>query len=124
MLVGFKWGIYSLVVGNIIFSLCMCFLNARAIKQVSGYQQEVKKTYFIPIGAAVIMAVVIIIVWNGLAILVPERITTLLTIAIAAMAYGIALFKLGALSPSEVKALPKGTMILKFLQKLRLIKAE
>ena len=124
MLVGFKWGIYSLVVGNIIFSLCMCFLNARAINQVSGYQQEVKKTYFIPIGAAVIMAVVIIIVWNGLAILVPERITTLLTIAIAAMAYGIALFKLGALSPSEVKALPKGTMILKFLQKLRLIKAE
>ena len=121
MLVGFKWEIYSLVVGNIIFSLSMCILNARAIAQEAGYQQEVKKTFLIPFGAAAIMAVVILIVWNVLAIFAPDKLATLISIVFAVAAYVVALLKLGALTPEEIKAFPKGNKILGLLQRMKLV---
>lgn len=123
MLVGFKWEIYSLVVGNIIFSLCMCILNARAISKASGYHQEIKKTFLIPVGAAAIMGISILIVWNMLAIFTPKRLATLITIVVAVLAYVVSLLKLGALTENEIKAFPKGTKIFGFLQKMKLVKA-
>lgn len=123
MLVGFKWEIYSLVVGNIIFSLCMCILNARAITKASGYHQEVKKTFLIPFGAAAIMGVVILVIWNMLAIFTPEKLATLITMIFAVAAYVVSLLKLGALSADEIKAFPKGTAILSILQRMKLVKA-
>ena len=36
MLVIFKWGIYSLVLGSVVFSLCMCILNAKTIESTLG----------------------------------------------------------------------------------------
>lgn len=122
MLVAFKLEIYSLVVGNIIFSLCMCILNARAIRKASGYQQEVKKTFLIPIGAALIMGAVILIVWNILAIFTPEKLATLITIIFAVISYVVALLKLGALNADEILAFPKGAKILGLLQKVKLVK--
>ena len=124
MLVVFKWEIYSLVVGNIIFSLCMCILNARAIRKVSGYNQEVKKTFLIPFCAAFIMGVVILVIWNMLAIFTPEKLATLITIIFAVISYAVALLKLGALSAEEILAFPKGTKILELLQKAKLVKSE
>lgn len=124
MLLGFKWGIYSLVVGNIIFSLCMCILNARAIKKASGYQQETRKTFLIPLGAAVIMAVAILIVWNVLSLFTPDKLATLISIVVAVVIYIVSLLKLGALSADEIKAFPKGNTILRLLQKVKLVKAE
>lgn len=121
MLVGFRWGIYSLVVGNIVFSLSMCILNSRAIAKTSGYRQEVKKTFFIPFGAAIIMGVTIMVLWNICAIFVPDKLNTLFTMAIAALTYVIVLLKLGALSQEEIKAFPKGTVILRILQKVKLM---
>lgn len=124
MLVGFKWEIYSLVVGNIIFSLSMCILNAMAIRKVSGYHQEVKKTFVIPFGASFIMGVVILVVWNVLAIFTPEKLATLVTIIFAGVSYVVALLKLGALTSDEILAFPKGTKILALLQKVKLVKTE
>ncbi len=124
MLVGFKWEIYSLVVGNIIFSLSMCILNAGAIRRVSGYHQEIKKTFVIPFGASLIMGVVILVVWNALAIFTPEKLATLITIIFAGASYVVALLKLGALSPDEILAFPKGTKILALLKKVKLVKTQ
>ena len=124
MLVGFKWEIYSLVVGNIIFSLSMCILNAGAIRRISGYHQEIKKTFVIPFGAAFIMGVVILVVWNALAIFTPEKLATLVTIVFAGISYVVALLKFGALTTDEILAFPKGTKILGLLTKLKLVKME
>ena len=124
MLVGFKWEIYSLVVGNIIFSLSMCILNAMAIRKVSGYHQEVKKTFVIPFGASFIMGIIILVVWNVLAIFTPEKLATLVTIVLAGISYVVALLKLGALTSDEILAFPKGTKILELLQKVKLVKTE
>ena len=55
MLIVFKWNIYALVGSNIIFSLCMCYLNIRAIRLTCGYRQEIDKTYLKPLTAALVM---------------------------------------------------------------------
>ena len=59
MLVLLKWNIYALVGSNIVFSLCMSILNARAIRKTCGYRQELDRTFIKPLTAAVIMGIVI-----------------------------------------------------------------
>ena len=124
MLVAFKWEIYALVAGNIVFSLTMCVLNARAINRVTGYQQEIKKTYILPLCAAAIMGIVVIIVWYCLVLLMPDKLATIVTIMIAGGAYGLLLLKFGALTTKEILALPKGALIYKLLRKIHLVNEE
>ena len=124
MLVGFKWGIYAVVAGNIVFSLCMCILNSQALKRETRYTQEIQKTFIIPAGAAAIMGVITFGAYYGMQLVLPKAVATLLALCIAVGVYGIALIKLGALSPSEVKALPKGHKLYSIFVKLHLMKAE
>lgn len=124
MLVVFKWEIYALVFGNIVFSLCMCILNARALRKAAGYHQEVKKTFLIPVGAAAIMGLAIVVIWNVFALFMPDKLATVFTVAVAIAVYGVSLLKMGALSAGEIAALPKGASLVRLLGKLHLIREE
>lgn len=124
MLVVFKWGIYAVVAGNIVFSLCMCILNSQALKRATKYTQEIQKTFILPAGSAAIMGVVTFGAYYGMHLILPKAAATILALGIAVGTYGIALIKLGALSPDEVKALPKGHKIYSLFVKLHLMKAE
>lgn len=122
MLVLFKWGIYAVVAGNIVFSLCMCILNALALKRATKYTQEMKKTFGIPCEAAALMGVVTLGSYLVMNKFLPSALATLLALGIAVVVYGVALIKFGALSPEEVQALPKGNSIYRLFVKLRLMK--
>jgi stage V sporulation protein B len=124
MLVVFKWGIYAVVAGNIVFSFCMCILNSCALKRATKYTQEIQKTFIVPIEAAAIMGVITFAAFFGMNALLPKAIATLVALVIAIAVYGVALIKLGALFPDEVKALPKGHKIYSLFVKLHLMKAE
>lgn len=124
MLIIFKWGIYAVVMGNIIFSLSMCILNARALKKATRYKQEINNTFVIPLKAAAVMGVVTFVVNFLIGLLVPKAITTLIALLFAVVTYGVALLKFGALTSDEIVALPKGAKIYMILQKLHLISEE
>ena len=124
MLVGFKWNIYSLVVGNIVFSLCMCILNGRSLRKYVKYRQEVKKTFLLPFGAAAVMGIVLMVVYFTTAIVIPKKLATILGIFIAICVYAVCLLKFGALTADEIVALPKGRTLLRLFQRLRLIPVE
>ena len=124
MLVFFKWEIYAVVAGNIIFSLSMCILNARALKQAVRYQQEIKRTFLIPLGASAIMGVITFTTYFLIKIALPNAMATILALAFAVLVYGICLLKFGALTADEVVALPKGASIYKLLVKLHLMEEE
>lgn len=122
MLVFFKWGIFAVVASNIVFSLCMCILNALALKRATKYTQEVNKTFIIPCEAAILMGIA---TWGSYFLLekvIPSAVATIISLIIAVGIYGISLIKLGALSADEVKALPKGQKIYQLFLKLRLMK--
>ena len=124
MLSVLKLGVYSLVIGNIIFSLSMCILNQFAIKRATGYHMEIRQTYLLPLIAAIIMGIVITGVYNFSNNFIPDKIATLITITFAMVVYAVGLLRFGALSPKEILNLPKGATLLRIFKKLHLIKAE
>lgn len=124
MLVIFKWGIYAVVVGNIIFSICMCILNARALKRTTRYRQEIDRTFIVPIKAAAIMGLVTMIVNFLLGLFIPKVIATILALFVAIVIYVVSLIKFGGLTSDEIVALPKGAKIYRALQKLHLLEEE
>lgn len=121
MLAVFKWNIYALVVGNIVFSFCMCYLNARALKKAIAYKQEWKRTFIIPFVSAFIMGITAIITYYVLDLLLPLWLALFVSILLAVIVYAIALLKLGALSQDEILDMPKGATILQILQKFHLL---
>lgn len=108
LLVGFRWNIYSLVVGNIIFSLCMCLLNGRALRKYADYHQEFKQTFLLPLGAAVVMGGMLFVTYSVTAILLQKKIATIFAVLVAICVYGVCLLKFGALTIDEIRALKKG----------------
>ena len=124
MLVFFKWGIFAVVAGNIIFSLSMCILNARALKKATKYKQEIERTFLVPLEAAAIMGVVILVLRLLVGLVLPKALMTLVVLMFAVVVYGISLIKLGGLTSDEVVALPKGAKIYKILLKMHLMKED
>ena len=124
MLVIFKWGIYAVVLGNVIFSLSMCVLNSIALKNATKYKQEINRTFLVPLKAAGIMGAIIMVVNFLFGLFIPKTIVTLATLLLAVVLYGVFLIKFGALTSDEIVALPKGAMIYRLLQKAHLLKEE
>ncbi|GAB6955511.1 putative polysaccharide biosynthesis protein [Mediterraneibacter glycyrrhizinilyticus] len=122
MLIVFKWNIYALVGSNIIFSLCMCYLNIRAIRLTCGYRQEIDKTYLKPLTAALVMGIVTYAVHLLFDVLIGGRfVATGLSILIAMPVYAVVVLKLGTLSKKDFTALPKGDAIYRICKKLHLL---
>jgi len=124
MLVIFKMGIYAVVASNIIFSLSMCILNARALKREAAYHQEVEKTFLIPAVAAVVMGVVALVIYFLCNLVMSQNIAVIIALLVAVVVYGVSLLKFGGLSQEEILALPKGSTLLSLFQKLHLVKEE
>lgn len=124
MLVVFKWNIYALVVSNIVFALCMCLLNARAIHRTCGYEQEIDQTFIKPLIAAVLMGIVTYIVHLILDIFIGGRfIPTVIAVLTAMAVYAVGVLKLGVLSRADIKDLPQGRRIYRICRKLHLLPA-
>ena len=112
MLIFLKWSIYSIVVGNIIFSLSMCILNAAAIKRACGYVQEKEQTFVRPLIASAVMGIVTLGAHWLFNTLIGGRIATVLAMLIAVIVYGAGILLLGALTEEEMRSLPRGAVLI------------
>ncbi len=121
LMVGFKWNIYAVVISHIVFGTCMCILNARAIRRVSKYKQEWRKTFVMPFLASLIMAAISMLVFYVIKIVIPIKIATMIAFIIAGGVYGIALFVTKAVTEEDVYAMPKGTKLVPILKKCHLL---
>lgn len=121
MLVVFKWGIYSIIVSKIVFSLCMCIMNSHDIREAVGYVQERQRTYVIPAIASAIMGAVAFVLNLVLDIFMPGRLATLIVLIVAVIVYGVCLLKFGGLSEDELLSMPKGATLISVCKKLHLL---
>ena len=122
MALGFHMGIYSMVFANILFALFMVLMNARSIRKLLGYRQEMKKTVIIPVIASAVMGIFAFGSYQLAHLAVKSNaISTLLAMMIAVVVYGVLLIKLGALSAAELKTMPGGTKLLRAFRKLHLM---
>jgi len=121
MLVVFKWGLYAIIASKIVFSLCMCIMNAHDIREAIGYVQERQRTYVIPGIAAAIMGIAAFLVHFVLDIFIGGRIATLVALVVAVLVFAVSLLKLGGLSEDEILSLPKGATIISACRKFHLL---
>lgn len=121
MLVVFKWGIYSLIISKIVFSLCMCIMNSHDIREACGYVQERQRSFVIPCIASTLMAVTAFLVQLVLDIFIGGRIATLFALIMAVIVYAVALLKFGGLTEDELLEMPKGATIITVCRRLHLL---
>ena len=122
MLIVFHLTIYAVVLSNIVFSLSMCLLNQFSIRSYTGYRQELKKTFAIPLIASVIMGLVTFLVYRLFSFVHLGHFATLIALVIAVCVYAAALLLLGGLSRDELLQMPGGSRLVVILDRLRLIR--
>lgn len=122
MLVALKWNVYALVGSNIVFSLCMCILNARAIRSACGYRQEIDRNFIKPLTAALIMGIFTYLVHLILDITVGGRfLPTAVSILVSVLVYAVAALRLGVFTGQDIRDLPQGNQIYRVCRKYHLL---
>ncbi len=116
--------LYSFVIANIIYSFVMCMLNSHAMKKALHYREDIAKTYIMPLFSAVLMGIVAWLVYYGIYYYVVKSnlIALALSVCIAAVVYFVVMIKIGGLTESELKAMPKGTMFVRAARKMHLMR--
>lgn len=110
----------SLVAANVFFALVVCVLNWRSIGIYLDYKQEFDRTFFRPFLASLIMGAAAYGTHWLICGYVGNSIATLAAIAVAVPVYGVALILLRSITEEELRAMPKGTALLRLLRKLHI----
>lgn len=115
---------YALACANIIYSLVMCLLNQWSVRKHLKYKLDFVKIFLKPGFSALIMGAVAYGVYHGLYLILPvSRLVLLIAIGIAVCVYFVVLLLIGGVSETELKAFPKGTMLVHFAKKFHLLHA-
>ena len=117
------WGLYALAAANIAYSFIMCLLNHASVKKYLGYREDIAKTYLLPGLASVWMGAVAYGVYTGVYYLIGlNRISVVLALGAAMFVYFVLIIRMGAVNAAELKAFPKGAMLVHIAKKMRLLK--
>ena len=85
------------------------------------YRQEVKRTFLIPGVASLIMALAVWLLYTPLENLMGNKPATLLCLVLAVLIYGFFVLFLRGITEEEMRAFPKGYLLVKVLKKIRLM---
>ena len=127
--------IYALSAAAVCYSFCMCIMNGISIRKKLGYKQEVVRTFIIPIVSAFGMGVAAFFVYQGLnfafvAVKLLEKgtmnwglncVCLVSAVLIAVIVYFALVIKFGGLNREELKALPKGSVLVRIAEKTHLL---
>lgn len=118
------YSLYYYIGTTVLYALLLCFFNGIAVRRSLDYKQECVKTFLLPCIAAVVMGVVAFGVYQGLYYLVKINIVALFAaIGVACVIYFILIIKLGAVTESELRSMPKGHLLVKAAKKTKLIQS-
>lgn len=113
--------IYGVVIAYMFFAALMCVLNGLAIRKYLHYRQELKRTFLIPGVASLIMALAVWLIHTPLESLMGNKLATVLCLVLAVLIYGFFVLFLRGITEEELKAFPKGWLLVKVLKKIRLM---
>jgi len=113
---------YGLVIGNVTFALVVCILNWFSLEKYLGYQQEIMKTFVLPIISSGLMGIATYLIYNGFhkwmgSVLIP----LLIAIFVAIPFYFALLIFMKGVEEDELLQAPKGELIVRILRKMRLL---
>ena len=110
------------MIGNIIFPLIVCVLNWIAVKKYLSYDQEIIKTFLIPLASSAVMGVITVIVKCILdKIFASNIITVCVSLVIAIIVYFTSMILFKGITEGELSSLPKGRVLIKIFKKIKLL---
>ncbi len=119
----FDIGVYALLVGHTIFPAIISLLNWLRIRQITGYAQEIKRTFFMPIVCSSTMAFVAYFSYVGMMTLVNQSLISLIVaIFLALFTYFMLMIITGTMTEKELFDLPMGRKIVNFVKEIGLLK--
>lgn len=114
--------LYSIAIANTLYSGIMCVLNQYAVCKAIGYRQEMIKTFLIPALAAVGMGAFAWAAYEGLLLLTSApKISVIIVIPFAVCIYFVMLLVFRGITEEELRALPKGYLLVKVAKKCKLM---
>ena len=125
----FQLNIYGVIYANTVFALVVCILNTMAIKRYLHYNQEVRKTFLIPLISAVVMGIGAWLIYKVLFFLLhipfidsfSNAFALIVAIVAAIFIYLFVLLRLKGVRESEIADLPKGEWIISVLHKIHFL---
>ena len=125
MLQFFELSAYGLVIGNVTYALLVSILNFRSIELSLEYRQEIRTTFLIPLAASAVMGLVARGVYELVYLVVSiNAIAVVFALLFAVPAYLVGLLLFKGVTKEEVYDMPKGRLLVKAAQKLKLLKEE
>lgn len=116
---------YALAIANIIYSFVMCVLNQISVAKHLKYRMDYVRIFVKPGAAALVMGAAAYGVYKGLYLLLPmNRVVLLAAIAVGAAVYFVVLLRIGGVSEAELRAFPKGSMLVHYAKKFHLLREE
>lgn len=113
---------YGLAITNTLYAGLMCLLNQLSLHRAIGYRMQWKTTFLLPFAAAGVMGVVAWLVYEGLFLLSHSmRLSLIPAVVVAVPVYFVMLLVLHTMTEEELKALPKGYLIVKAAKKCHLL---
>ena len=119
----FGMGGMAIVWSYIFFGAIMCVLNNLAIRKHLKYRQEFKRTFLIPVASAAIMGIVSRLLYNVCYTLMGETnfamlLSLAVAVVVAVLIYFVGILAMRGLKESELRAFPKGHVLVKIAKKL------
>lgn len=116
------FGVYTLVIGNMVFPLSISALNWRTLRKEMDYTQELDCT-FLRIGlCTVFMAILALLSYRGLYfVLKSNAIALLFSIFLAMLVYFIMLIVFRAVTEEELMDMPKGALLVRAAKRFHLL---
>lgn len=119
----FKMNIYAVVISNAFFAFVMCVLNAVSLWRYSGYKQEIKKTFLIPLIASAVMGLMAFIFYQAMYGLTKSNVLSLfVAVILAIVIYAVLMLLLKGLSEEELLGFPKGYLIVRVAKHFHLLR--
>ncbi|MCD7865734.1 MAG: polysaccharide biosynthesis protein [Clostridiales bacterium] len=118
----FDLNIYAMIVGNIVFSLVMCILNALSVRRYSGFHPNIVKTFIKPAVASVLMGVIVYVVYFVIYRAVNSNAAAaIIAILAGVISYAVILLLVKGLTEEELKSFPMGSRIIRIAKKFHLL---
>ncbi len=128
--------LYALCIATVIYAFMMCVLNGISIRKHLQYEQEMFKTFVLPAISALWMGLATAAVYFGLdkgivfltetsGLMISQYFRNVIclipSLLIAVMVYFLLVIKLGAVSKNDLKAMPKGHVLVRVAERLHLV---
>ncbi len=115
--------VYALAITSTVYAGVMCVLNQISVRKALGYRQEVFRTFVVPGLAAFFMGAIAWVVYELMHMLVEINVVCVIpAIGVAVVAYFVLLILFKGVTESELRAMPKGYLLVKVAKQCGLMK--